>query len=381
VKKDETKWWSNPVAKISSKLSELKSSLMSGFTAVKSKATSFFASDKTGTGGLKRIESEEPAVAADENGDSKESAKKHRPFITGAFFQLSECYNNGTDYPVQYWLTELGAMQNIGMDTAIIQYNLCDGINYSEATERFLTAADQLGMKVFIGTALNESNLWYTVHKVNPVWLAGASKTIAAYTRVLVRQFKGHGSFVGVYIPNEDNTIGLPGPVGKFYGTIVKAVKEEKPELLTLISPFTCLQPGRAKSFPKIYLEKYFKTMLSNAKVDICAWQDGVGGTREQLNKVDNDLGAIVKACDELGITVWANAEVFHRTTPLSEAFSAEATDFATMKTQIDKEYKYVSKMICFDFNHYFSPNIGSPTAKTLYENYKAYFDENSESK
>ncbi|HNY11613.1 MAG TPA: DUF4434 domain-containing protein [Candidatus Wallbacteria bacterium] len=298
------------------------------------------------------------------------------PFITGAFFQFAEGHNDETQYPVEYWLKELEAMKAIGMDTAIIQFNQTGKANFSEATERFLTAADQCGMRVFIGTSLNEGPLWYTVDKINPIKLALESKAVAKYTTILIKQFKPHESFIGVYIPYEDNTFGIPGAVGDFYAGIVKAVKAEDPKLLTMISPFTCLQPGRAVSLPKFALELYFKTMLSKAKVDICAWQDGVGGTKDQLSKFDKDLGAISKICNELGIEVWSNAEVFHRTTPLSKDFEAESTDFETMKSQITGAQKYVSKIICFDFNHYLSPNIGSNSAKTLYDKYKSYYDE-----
>lgn len=306
----------------------------------------------------------------------KESAQEGcQPFVTGAFFQLSEGYNDEERYPVEYWATELTAMKAIGMDTAIIQSNQCSGVNFSVATERFLTAADQVGMKVFIGTALNETALWYTVNKVNPVWLARESKTIATYTKILVKQFKPHESFVGVYIPYEDNSLGLPGPVGDFYGNISKAVRESGPGLKVMISPFTCIQPGRAISSPKIMLEMYFKAMLSRAKVDICAWQDGVGGTKDQLKKIDKDLGAIAKVCNELGIEVWSNAEIFRRTSKLSDAFEADSTDFETMKSQLSNECKYVTKIICFDFNHYFSPNIESETARALYESYKKYYE------
>lgn len=297
-----------------------------------------------------------------------------KPIVTGAFFQLASGHNDENDYPVSYWKKELTAMKEIGMDTAIVQYTHDHDNSFMPATERILTAADEVGIKVFVGTILDESTSWYLVDKFNESWLEKEAEKVASYATDMVRKLKNHSSFVGVYIPYEDNTLSLAGPVGDFYNKVVQAVKKEDSNLLTLISPFTCLQPGRALSFPKAVLERYYKIMLAHAKVDICAWQDGVGGTTNQLTRIENDLGAIAKACKADGITLWANVEVFHRTTPLNEAFEAKGTDIGILKQQVSKEHSYVSKIICFDFNHYFSPNIGEESAKKLYEDYKTYY-------
>lgn len=285
--------------------------------------------------------------------------------ISGAFIQPWESDN---DRPCEFWTTELQAMKAIGIDTVIIQFNQYNGVNFSEATENILNVADELEMKVFIGTALNEEG-WYT-NKILPTFLARESKIVAEYTTILVNQFKPHKSFIGVYIPYEDNTLSLPGPMGDFYGRIADAARAAKPDLKILISPYTTPRPGMALSLPKVALNAYFRKMLKRAKVDICAWQDGVGGTRKQLERVSHDLGPIVKTCKALKIEAWANLEVFHRTTPLSEDFAAEATDLETLKKQIAAEGPLVKKLICFDFNHYFSPNAADKTAHRLYEEY-----------
>ncbi|MFZ2957305.1 MAG: DUF4434 domain-containing protein [Candidatus Ozemobacteraceae bacterium] len=288
--------------------------------------------------------------------------------ITGGFIQPCESDNERSSAS---WTQFLTPLQAVGVDTVIMQYNQADGTNYSEATEGLLTAADSLGMHIFIGTALNEKG-WYT-NKLAPWFLAKESVIVADYTTILVNQFKDHPSFVGVYIPYEDNTLSVPGAMGDFYGRIADAVRAAKPELKVMISPYTTPRPGVALSLPKFALQAYFTTMLKHAKVDICAWQDGVGGTRSQIDRVAHDLGAISKACKLLKISLWANLEVFRRTTPLSEDFSAEATDISTLLRQISVEAPYAEKLICFDFNHYLSPDAADPTAGKLYQDYAEY--------
>ncbi|HNW35880.1 MAG TPA: DUF5109 domain-containing protein, partial [Candidatus Ozemobacteraceae bacterium] len=66
------------------------------------------------------------------------------------------------------------------------------------------------------------------------------------------------------------------------------------------------------------------------------------------------------------------NCEVFHRTSPLSQDFAAEATSMDILSRQIEGEAPYVDRLICFDFNHYFSPRLGDK-AEQLYNEYRAW--------
>ncbi len=290
-----------------------------------------------------------------------------RPRITGAFLQLWGCDNDNSP---EYWRKELEAMRAIGMRIVIPQYAKADGTDLTPATEAVLNAADELNMRVFVGTMLDE-NGWYT-NKVNPFFLAKERKKVAEYTRELVKRFAGHKSFYGLYIPYEDNTLSLPGSMGEFYGAIAEAARAEKPGLKVLISPYTTPRPGMARSLPTWLLSRYFKTMLAKAKVDIVAWQDGVGGTTAQIDRIAHDLAPIAAAARALNIEIWGNCEVFHRTSPLSQDFAAEATSMDILSRQIEGEAPYVDRLICFDFNHYFSPRLGDK-AEQLYNEYRAW--------
>lgn len=290
-----------------------------------------------------------------------------RPRITGAFLQF---WGSDNDNPPEFWRSELEAMRAAGMRIVITQFSHYGDTDLTPATEAVLKVAEELKMKVFVGTMLDEDG-WYT-KKVNPFFLSKERVKVAEYTRELVKRFSGYKSFHGLYIPYEDNTLSLPGSMGAFYGAIAEAARAEKPELKVLISPYTTPRPGLAKSLPTWILRSYFTSMLAKAKVDIVAWQDGIGGTTKQIERIDHDLPPIASAARALKIEVWGNCEVFHRTTPLSGEFAAEPTTMDILARQIEGEAPYVDRLICFDFNHYFSPRTG-PKAEQLYDAYRAW--------
>lgn len=290
-----------------------------------------------------------------------------RPRLTGAFLQLWESDLENSE---EFWRDELGAMRAAGMRLVIPQYSTSGDTDLTPAIEKILKVAEELKMQVFVGTMLDEQG-WYS-NKLNPFFLAKERVKVANYTGELVKRFKDCKAFGGLYIPYEDNTLSLPGSMGAFYGAIAEAGRAEKPGLKVMISPFTTPRPGLAKSLPTWMINRYFKSMLAKAKVDIIAWQDGVGGTTKQIDRIPHDLAPIASAARSLGISIWGNCEVFHRTSPLSEAFEAEPTTMDVLERQIEGAAPFVDRFICFDFNHYFSPRLG-PKAEKLYRDYCAW--------
>lgn len=292
--------------------------------------------------------------------------------LTGSFLQV-----HGNGESAEYWERTLRDMQAVGMDTAIIQFNQYDGNNFSEATERILSAADRLGMKVMVGTALNEGSgleSWY-LRQYLPWEVKQEGDSVATYTRQLVKQFAHHPSMAGVYIPFEVNGLANPRVIGDFYGAIARAAKEERPDLRVMISPYTNWIPGVPLSSPPEQITEWWSTVLARAPIDVVAWQDGVGGTDEQLKRVSRDLGAIAKATEAHGVELWANLEAFDRTTKLTEGFAAKPASVDRLEKQIAATRSSVTKLISFDFNDYMSPQAGPEQAK-LFEDYRRYVDQ-----
>ncbi|HEY9898767.1 MAG TPA: DUF4434 domain-containing protein [Pantanalinema sp.] len=293
--------------------------------------------------------------------------------LTGSFIQIS-----GDDQPAEYWTKTLSDMKRLGMDTAVIQYTAYDGTTFWNSTENILKAADELGMGVMVGTKLDESNgkaldNWY-LKALIPSKVKEEATDAADYTRELVERFGHHPSMTGLYIPYEVNGIANAKAIGDLYGDISRAAKAVKPDLKVMISPYTNLIPGVPLSMPAKYLENWWDTVLSRAGIDVLAWQDGVGGTTKQLDRVEHDLTAISKAASKHGVELWANLETFHRSTKLYQGFEAEPGGMDTIKRQIDEAKPHVSKLINFDFNHYMSPQ-GGEQAQKLYADYMKYVE------
>lgn len=293
--------------------------------------------------------------------------------LTGSFIQIS-----GDDRPAEYWQKTLADMKRLGMDTAIIQYTAYGGTTLWNSTEHILNAADALGMSVMVGTKLDEStgklnDNWY-LKALLPWKVKEEASDAAGYTREMVERFGHHPSMSGLYIPYEVNGIANAKAIGDLYGDISRAAKSVKPDLKVMISPYTNLIPGIPLSMPSKYLETWWDTVLSRAGIDVLAWQDGVGGTTKQLDRVEHDLSAIAKATSKHGVELWGNLETFHRTTELYQGFGAEPGGLDTIKRQIDAAKPHVSKLINFDFNHYMSPQ-GSEEAQKLYADYMKYVE------
>ncbi|MBF0410596.1 MAG: DUF4434 domain-containing protein [Candidatus Riflebacteria bacterium] len=297
--------------------------------------------------------------------------KANQNIITGAFFQF---WGSDNDKQASDWEKELSAMRAIGMDTIIIQSNQSSGVNFSEATELVLEEADKTGMNVFIGTALNEDG-WYS-NRFNPVYLHNAGKDVAKYTEILVKQFSPHKSFVGLYIPYEENTMASAVLMGEFYGKISKAAKNIKPELKVLISPFTAVVPQYSISMPAWRIKNYFETLFKRGGIDICALQDGIGCSSGRLEKISEDLTAISEACKNTGVEFWANVEIFEPNKSKDpDSFKFIPANMDRISKQISAEGPFATKIICFDFNHYFSPNSGNELAQKLYNDYLDYIE------
>jgi hypothetical protein len=293
--------------------------------------------------------------------------------LTGSFIQPFG------ESSAAYWQQTLADMKALGMDTVVVQFSRYGDQDLTANTEHILTAADQLDMTVMVGTMLDEHGdgplgSWY-LRQYMPWQLKKDGQEVAAYTGALVEKLKHHPSLGGIYIPYEVNATASAKAIGDFYGAIAKAAKEAKPDLAVMLSPYTNLIPGLAASRSPEALTAWWDTVLSRAGIDILAWQDGVGGTEKQLDRVERDLGAIAKATEKHGVELWANLETFHRTTKWHQGFSAGPPSMDTVKRQIEAARPYVTKLINFDFNDYMSPQKGE-AERAFYADYQRYLAE-----
>ncbi len=298
---------------------------------------------------------------------ARDTAPPSRPRLTGAFLQLGQ---REQDEAPAAMVARLTAMKAAGMTTVIIQYSGHNGTDLGAATEKVLAAADRLGMKVWVGAPLDETHWW--TRSWSPAFLRALTPPNVDAVKAIVAKVADHPSLAGLYLPYETSGLASPWAMGDFYGALAQAAKEARPGLPVMISPYSNLEPGRPLSLPSWLQQWWWGVVLGRAKVDVLAWQDGVGGTDAQLKRIDHDLGAIARAAKRHDVALWANVEAFDRTSPLNRPFEATSAPFDRLQRQLAAVAPYTKDIVCFDFNDYMDPAAGDAQAR-LYEAYSAY--------
>jgi hypothetical protein len=293
-----------------------------------------------------------------------------RPLLTGGFLQLNAtCLTE----PATAMPARLAAMAAVGMDTVVIQYCAYNGLDLGPAVDRVFDAAEALGMRVWFGGPYDDACWWGECW--SPWFLSTFGPVAAMATYEAVCRVADRPALAGVYLPYETNGLAWPWAMGDFFGRLSRSAKRAKPGVPVMISPFTNLVPGAVGSLPPEVLGPWWDVVLACADLDVLAWQDGVGACTAQLGQVNTDLGALAWATRRHGVRLWADTEVFLRTTPLEQPFAATAAPFDRVRRQLEAEAPWVERLIAFDFNDYMDPAVGADQ-RHLYTAYQAYRDE-----
>lgn len=230
-----------------------------------------------------------------------------------------------------------------------------------------LKAADTLDMKVFLGLSLNPS---YWSGEFDP------KEQTTNNQRILTELFSlygSHKSIAGWYLPEEIDdrnflTQSRKDGIRTYLKSMVTYAKflTKKP---VMISPYFGINPdGEA------YAE-WWDYVLSEAKVDIVAMQDGVGTRRTTVAESTEVMKALKPVMDKHGVRFWVNVEVFdqiHGWPVDAGSWQAIPADIDRVVDQLEMQSPYTEKVIIFDFPHYMSPRLGGK-AEELYEAYKEY--------
>jgi len=230
-----------------------------------------------------------------------------------------------------------------------------------------LENADQLNMNVFLGLSLNPS---YWAGQFHPLEQARMNQQILTE---LFQRYQHHPSLAGWYLPEEiddrtfltqarkDAVISYLRSMSTYARMLTK-----KPVML---SPYFGINPdGKAYA-------SWWDEVLSQAKVDIIAMQDGVGTKRTTVDESAAVMKALQPVMEKHGVRFWINVEVFdqiHGWPVDSRGWQAIPAEFSRVKEQLEKQSLYAEKTIIFDFPHYMTPRIGGK-AETLYNEYQSY--------
>ena len=348
--------------------------------------------------------------------------------LTGSFLQSWIC----RDWTSTRWDQELSAMQELGMDTLIIQsvYDTSfrqgkaekqDWSNYMEmakvslypsqlegfkdavvstqnngdALELMLQSAKKHNMKVYIGI-LSDDRWWdfgwgdpklpegktdAATESYFATWCDDNGKKNGAIIKEIWERYgEEYGDQIaGWYYYNEvwNVDVACKGTDGKAYATcignninhMIDAINEVCPDKALMLSPYFNITISTADQYKNFWTD-IFK-VANFRRGDIFAPQDCVGARDLTIADMEEWIGALKKAADtEKGLRFWVNNESF-----TADFKPAEISRFIE---QIEHSEKYGETHITFSWNHYYNP-LNDSAASSYNNELKAYLQQRGE--
>ncbi|MEX2170923.1 MAG: DUF4434 domain-containing protein [Pirellulales bacterium] len=303
------------------------------------------------------------------------------PLATGAFIQVHAGFASNS---AAWWQAELASMKRIGMDTVVVNYVAYDNFYFYptsvpggspfavDSIERIMDAADQQGMKVYLGLHLDPDQFTSSTFDLQANLAQGQAELSELWTR-----YGGHASLAGWYMPQEFsdymvfNQPQLRDDIITYTSTVTNQAHASS-GLPMMISPFFGQNPNAAA-----YANWWNTTGLPQTGIDIVAMQDGVGTHRTTIAESQTVFQALAPVMANHGVEFWANNESFNQIHgwPIDgQPWAAEPTGIGFFVAQIESTNSFVEKSITFEFLHYMSPQNTAAT-NALYQDYKAYFE------
>ncbi len=289
------------------------------------------------------------------------------PIAKGSFIQ----WDLTAEWNDEEWQKEFSYMIEVGMTYLVIIASITRDSNIStiypsnisntamgkkekDILDLCLKNAEVLGIKVFIGPNFNTK--WWKKSAKDTSWLYEEMEKGNAIAEEIYKNYyeKYPKAFYGWYWPYEVDNMNFT-TLNQFE-ILTKAVyinrsflKKLNSSMCFMLSPFM----NSKYATPEEYANNW-EYLFQNADLqsgDIFCPQDSVGAHGIKLNEIDKWFSAFRKAVDKKpGLLLWANTETFDS----SDWTSACIDRFIK---QMKLESKYVDNIICFSYNHYYSPN------------------------
>ncbi len=315
------------------------------------------------------------------------------PIVRGGFFQMPTGGNGGgassenSDYS---WYLMLKGMKDLGMDYVVMQYTanfnakttLVNGENALKAGFRYvggygsadvyeaiLTAADKLGMEVYLGTIHDSDFNSPITNKPFYYDIVEASKPVI---KDIYEKYSHHESFAGYYLSDEECDQWLNYNGGVEAGRIVYKgqsdyIHEIAPDAKVMIAPAIWRSGDAVKGADNLYRLIAPDNDGERPVVDIVAAQDCLGRTSE-LTVPKNTYDSFNTYCTEWAKAVRrAGAEFWHDAEVFEQIYTSKRYD-ELVKT-LGIEAKLSGTIIVFDIPHYFTQYPVTPV-----NNEKAYY-------
>jgi hypothetical protein len=235
--------------------------------------------------------------------------------------------------------------------------------------------ADQLGMKVFYGIGFRGRACQVRDYsRLDKPWPDVWFKWNTAQAEALVARYGDRPSFAGLYIGYEIDY--HPVHVELYEKLVREHLRPAVGTVKLLASPGNIgMEVGDLEKFPKD---------VERTNIDILAPQDyggrshnietALGNVRRQAQALEQ----IREPVRDLGVTLWANCELFvHEGDPAGRGMW-NAGPIERVRQQIEIQFPLVDKLICFIYGgamnrHTKLVNIGHSSTQTLYDEYASY--------
>ena len=295
--------------------------------------------------------------------------------VSGTFIQLNRA---NASWPVERWKNLFKNMQNIKIDTVIIQWSAEEPVLYFkdkdlpfneqyDALERLMEAAQGFDLSIFLGLQ-NDPAYWNEI--------TGRDKVLRDYFLVrraknehlqasLLNKFGNRANWAGYYIPDEIDDLSWRENkrrdiLKNYLKQTIESIRNKDTKRPIAISAFF-----RTRTAPSVFTNMLFN-LTDNIGLDYLLLQDGAGNNDPPLDVTPMYYRALSAKGQERAPEIWIVLEAFRQTSGQIKEFSAEparADDFLR-QIQVTDGFK---RRILFAFPDYVDPDLG-PAAQALYK-------------
>ena len=309
--------------------------------------------------------------------------------IDGTFFEFlhhntaeGKYWNDALNkFTAEDWRKKVKEIADLGMEYIVLMatalYDKCyfkstvypfADIPCNDPVEALLSAADEYGIKVFLGNGFYGD------------WRKAGSNI--KNEKVIARSFKAmeeisalyahHKSFYGWYFPDETCIIlRFSKDFVSYVNRCSAYCRELTPDKKTLIAPF-----GTNLALT----DKSYVNCLMKIDVDFIAYQDEVGVKKTPVGRTEKIYERLRKAHDKAGrAELWADIELFTFEGAVYNSALLPA-DFSRVKRQIENVAPYCDKILCYQYPGLLNPAssdvfAGHESSSVLYDNYRKYVE------
>ncbi len=269
------------------------------------------------------------------------------------------------DYKVLEWRQLLRELKELGLDTVIYQaaawvevhecyypsQQFASYKTWNSLVSLFEAVAVE-GMTLYLGGL---GNMLAFDEKATAETLAADRDAQLTCFRELMTY---RGGFHGFYMSPETGFPGQRQPereklLNGYFTQVCQGVKELLPGLPILMSPGTYYMEGKDQ---EIY--QFLYNLFAGCPVDYIAPQDSIGTFGNRLPHLQPSFEIWKRVCDELGITLWVNAESFERVRMGTPSDFVPA-DFKRLAVQLAQAQQVGSKIVSWEVPYFYSPLAG----------------------